>query len=69
MSRAADPSDAKLARRANVRTAVTLLSIAVVFFGGIIAAQYTGANAVGIGAVGFGIIGFLIAVAGRRVRR
>jgi len=56
-------------RRANLRTAAVLLSIAVVFFGGIIAAQYTGAGAVGIGVVGMGIIGFLLATASRRARR
>ena len=56
-------------RRANLRTALTLLSIAAVFFGGIIASQYTGAKGVGIGVVGLGIIGFLLATVGRRLRR
>jgi hypothetical protein len=55
-------------RRANLRTALTLVSIAVVFFGGIIAAQSTGADAVWIGVVGVGLIGFLLAVVGRRAR-
>ncbi|HEV2686802.1 MAG TPA: cytochrome oxidase small assembly protein [Actinomycetota bacterium] len=58
------PDDARPARRANVRTALTLTSIAAVFFGGIIAAQFTGASAVGIG-----IIGFLLSTLGRRVAR
>ena len=56
-------------RRANLRTALTLLSIAAVFFGGIIASQYTGAGGVGIGVVGLGIIGFLLAAVGSGVRR
>jgi hypothetical protein len=63
------PDDAGPARRANVRTALTLSSIAAVFFGGIIAAQYTGALAVGIGVVGLGIMGFLLAAVSRRASR
>lgn len=48
-------------REANARTARVLLSIAVVFFGGVIFAQYSGIAAVGIGVVGLGVFGFLIA--------
>jgi len=55
-------------RSANVRTALILLSIAAVFFGGIIASQYTGGNAVGIGVLGFAIIGFLLVTVGRKLR-
>jgi hypothetical protein len=55
-------------RGANVRTALILLSIAAVFFGGIIASQYTGGNAVGIGVLGFAIIGFLLVTVGRKLR-
>lgn len=63
------PTDeTRIPRRANLRTALVLFSIAAVFFGGIIAAQYTGAGAVGIGVVGLGIIGFLLAAASRRAR-
>jgi len=58
--------DAKPPRRANLRTAATLASIAAVFFGGIIAAQLTGADAVWIGVVGLGVLGFLLATLGRR---
>jgi len=61
--------DARLTRHANVRTALTLSSIAAVFFAGIIAAQYTGAFALGIGVVGLGIIGFLFAAVSRRASR
>ena len=56
-------------RRANLRTALTLLSIAAVFFGGIIAAQSIGADAVWIGVVGIGVIGFLLATLGRKTAR
>jgi len=69
MPPAADSSRSKLARDANVRTAATLVSIAAVFFGGIIAAQYTGGASVGIAVVGLGILGFLFATLGRRGRR
>jgi len=39
-----------------------------VFFGGIIASQYTGGNAVGIAVLGFAIIGFLLVTVGRKLR-
>ena len=70
MSSGPNPSrDPQRTRAANLRTALTLLSIAVVFFGGIIASQYTGASAVGIGVVGLGILGFLLATVARSARR
>jgi hypothetical protein len=56
-------------RAANLRTALILLSIALVFFGGIIAAQYSGGTAVGIGVLGFGIIGFLLVAIVRKERK
>jgi len=53
--------DARDARRAaNRRTALVLLSIALVFFGGIIASQYVGGTTLGICVLGFGIIGLLL---------
>ena len=65
----AERSDARgVARAANRRTALILVSIAAVFFGGIIASQYTGGNAVGIGVVGLAIIGFLLVTVARRAR-
>ena len=69
MQSALRPDDAKSSRRsANLRTALILASIAAVFFGGIIAAQLTGGNAVGIGVLGFAIIGLLLVTVGRRLR-
>jgi len=56
-------------RNANLRTGAILGSIALVFFGGIVAAQYTGAPSVGIGVLGFAIIGFLAVAIGRNVRK
>ncbi|MDQ2962281.1 MAG: TMEM199/VMA12 family vacuolar ATPase assembly factor [Pseudomonadota bacterium] len=61
--------EAKNARRANLRTALILLSIALVFFGGIIAAQSAGGTTIGIGVLGFGILGFLLVAVGRSVRK
>lgn len=56
-------------RVANLRTAWILLSVALVFFAGIIAAQYTGGTTLGIGVLGFGIVGFLLAAIGRGKRK
>jgi len=71
-SRAETRNSAKETRRANQRTALILLSIAAVFFGGIIAAQLGGAggaNIIGIGALGIAIVGFLIVAVGRNLRK
>ena len=56
-------------RGANMRTALILLSIAVVLFGGVIAARYSGGSTAGIGVLGFAIIGFLLVAILRNVRR
>ena len=56
-------------RAANLRTATILLSIAAVFFCGIIIAQYSGAPAVAIGIFGLVIIGFLGISIGSNVGR
>jgi len=55
-------------RAANRRTAIILLSVALVFFGGIIASHYTGGNAAGIAVLGFAIIGLLLLAVARNVR-
>lgn len=65
-------NSAKEMRRANQRTALILLSIAAVFFAGIILAQLSGAsgaNIVGIGVLGIAIVGFLIVALGRNLRK
>jgi hypothetical protein len=56
-------------RSANVRTACVLLSIALVYFGGIIYSQYTGIAAAGIGVVGLGIVGMLLVTTGFGIRK
>jgi len=43
-----------------MRCALVLLSIAAVFFGGVIFAQYSGASATGSGVLGLAIIGGLL---------
>ena len=62
-------NEMKLARRANLRTALILLSIAAVLFGGIMVAQYTGGTTVGMGVVGLAVIGFLLLAVGRSARK
>ena len=56
-------------RAANLRTATILLSIAAVFFCGIILAQYSDAPALAIGILGLAIIGFVGVTIGRNVGR
>ena len=56
-------------RVANMRTALILLSIAVVLFGGFIVIQYSGGSTTGIGVLGLAIIGFLLVAILRNVRR
>jgi ABC-type uncharacterized transport system permease subunit len=56
-------------RAANLRTATILLSIAAVFFCGIILAQYSDAPEVAIGILGLAIIGFLGVSIGRSIGR
>ena len=69
MEKGVTPPRSDSRRVANLRTAAILASIAVVFFGGIVAAQYTGGTTVGIAVLGFAIIGFLAVAIGRNVRK
>ena len=62
-------ADGVTRRRASVRTALILASIALVFFGGIIYAQYSGEPTVGMSVLGFGVIGFLLVAIGRNFRQ
>lgn len=63
--------DIKMAppRASNVRTAAILLSIAAVFFCGIIVAQYSDKPEVAIGVLGLAILGFLGVSIGRNIGR
>jgi hypothetical protein len=54
-------------RRANVRTALVLLSIAVVFFVGVIAARVYGGLSEGMSMLGFAVLLFLVLAIGRNI--
>jgi hypothetical protein len=64
---AASP-DKPSTRSANVRTALILLSIAFVFFFGIIFAKFVGDASTGMTVIGFAILLFLVVTIGRNVR-
>ena len=64
-----DASERNDRRAANLRTAAILGSIALVFFAGIVAAQYSGSATVGIGAVGLVILVFLAVALWRNLRK
>ena len=55
-------------RAANRRTALTLASIAIVFFVGIIAAKFMGGPATGIGVLGSAVLLYLVVAIGRNLR-
>ena len=60
--------DARL-RRANLRTALAVAAIAVVFFFGVIAAQFIGNTATGMSVVGAAVLIFLAIAIGRNLRK
>jgi uncharacterized membrane protein YbjE (DUF340 family) len=59
--------DAARLRRANRRTALTVASIAVLFFAGVIAAQFIGDAATGMSVVGGAALLFLAFAIGRNL--
>jgi uncharacterized membrane protein (DUF485 family) len=68
MPTAPDRAAASELKARNRRTAFILLSIALVFFVGIIAAQLLGGPASGIGVTGSVILLFLVLAIGRNLR-
>jgi putative Mn2+ efflux pump MntP len=62
------PTEARI-RAANVRTALVLASIALVFFGGVIAAKFMGGWTTGMAIVGGAVLIFLAFAIGRNLRR
>ena len=56
-------------RAANLRTGLILLSIALVFFGGVLYAHYAGESTMGMSVLGFAIFGFLVIAIGRNLRK
>jgi len=56
------------ARSANRKTALVLLSIAIVFFVGIISTKFMGGGVTGIGVMGTVVLLFLVVAIGRNLR-
>ncbi len=56
-------------RRANVRTALVLASIAVVFFLGIVFAKFMGDASTGMTVLGAAVLLFLVFAIGRNLRK
>ncbi len=70
MSANTTESDDALARRkASLRTALVLASIAVVFFFGVIASKLLGSPVASIGVIGTVVLLFLVVSIGRHLRK
>jgi uncharacterized membrane protein (DUF485 family) len=63
------PDDGRRARAANLRTALILASIALVFFVGFIVTQWLGGPTAGVGVMGAIVLAFLVFAIGRNLRR
>ena len=63
-----DSSAAARLRSANRRTALVLLSIALVFFVGVIATHFIGDATTGIAVIGSAVLLFLVVAIGRNLR-
>ena len=55
-------------RASNHRTALTLATIAIVFFFGIIASKFMGGYTTGVGVVGAAVLLYLVVAIGRNLR-
>ena len=66
---AIDTSTQSTQRRANVRTALVLASIAVAFFIGILATRFIGDGQNGITVLGAAVMIFLVIAIGRNLRK
>lgn len=64
-----DVSAAVRRRASNVRTALILFSIALVFFFGVIASRYMGGPETGVSVLGAAIFLFLVLAIGRHLRK
>ena len=65
---APDADPAARLRASNRRTALTLASIAAMFFVGIIASRFIGGATTGIGVVGAAVLLYLLVAIGRNLR-
>lgn len=66
---ASDSSAQSSQRRANVRTALVLASVAIAFFVGILATRFIGDGRNGITVLGAAVMFFLIVAIGRNLRK
>ena len=66
---ATDSQDRSGQRRANLRTALVLASVALVFFVGILATRFVGDGQSGITVLGGAIMLFLLIAIGRNLRK
>jgi ABC-type Fe3+-siderophore transport system permease subunit len=62
-------SDGARLRAANLRTALAVALIAILFFVGVIAAQFVGDSAIGMSMVAAGVLLFLAFAIGRNLRK
>ena len=62
-------ADGARLRRANLRTAFAVGAIAVLFFAGVIAAQFVGSALTGMSMVGAAVLLFLAIAIGRNLRK
>ena len=70
MNTQAQPKDEGARRRsANLRTALILLSIALVFFFGIIATKFMGSPSTAISVLGTAVLLYLVVAIGRNLRK
>jgi hypothetical protein len=63
------PDEARRLNSANLRTALVFVSIALVFFVGIIATKWMGGPTIGIGVMGVAVLVFLVFAIARNLRR
>ncbi|HEY3180696.1 MAG TPA: hypothetical protein VGL25_17655 [Casimicrobiaceae bacterium] len=66
-SRRGSSADAARLRAVNVRTAVILGAIALIFFIGIIVSHYVGGAAAGMAVLGIAVVLYLVVAIGRNV--
>ena len=62
------PQEQARTRAANVRTALALLSVAVVFFFGVLVAKFVGDTSTGMTVLGVAVLLFLLIAIGRNLR-
>ena len=63
------PDAARRTKSANLRTALVFVSIALVFFFGIIVTKWMGGPTIGIGVMGAAVLVFLVFAIGRNLRK